>query len=96
MKIQDLRDEVSDQKIANPLFSFKSKFGLDGKFVRTVMPFNKIDEFQNYLEPIDEHYGERSVTITETDIFIDKFVIRLKELIMVKEVILLIKLLVKT
>ena len=58
------------------------------------MPFRDIEAFKNYLESIDEHSVEGSITIQEADTFIETdrtILLRLNEVIMVKELIVLIK-----
>ena len=51
------------------------------------MPFRDIEAFKNYLESIDEHTVEGSITIQEADTFIETdrtILLRLNEVIMVK------------
>ena len=68
--MHEMRDELFNDKLSNPLFILKSKIDLDGKLVETNMPYKDIEAFDNFLEYIDEHFGEGPVMITEGDIFI--------------------------
>ena len=67
---------------------FKGKIDLDGKLVETNMVFHDIDAFENYLESLNEHHDEKFGMRTETVVFIRtdiKFLISLKEVILVRD-----------
>ena len=94
MSIHDLRDELSNRKKTNQPFLFKINIDLGGKIVETFMFFKAIEAFEICLEYINEHYGEGCKIVQGADIFMktDKnFFKKLKEAIMVKEKMMLIK-----
>ena len=43
MNLQDLRNELSNQKWTNQPFLFKCKIDLVGKLVETIMPFKDVE-----------------------------------------------------
>ena len=70
---------------------FKSKVVLDGNPVETIMPYKKIEAFENYLKPMDEHYDNISIIVQEAGNFIAGRFFLSNEVIMVKEQKILIK-----
>ena len=66
-----LRIELSNQKITNQHFLFKSKFDLNGKLLETNLPFKDIAAFERCLESTDELHDDGSIIAQEADNFIE-------------------------
>ena len=69
MIIHDSRDEFLNRSLTNQPFRFKGKIVMVRKLVETIYPFKHNKAFENYLEPINEHHDEGSLSVQEADIF---------------------------
>ena len=70
MNKHELRVQISNQKLTNQPFFFKSRIYLDEKLVEAIMPRKVTEAFKNYLEATDGHFEEASTIIKEADMFI--------------------------
>ena len=94
MKVHELTDELSNQKLTKQFSLIKGKINLDGKLVETIMPFTDIEAFENFIEAIDEHYDEGPTIFQEADSFLEtdkKDLKRLKQVIVVNIKVILIE-----